>query len=99
MRLRIALLMFLQTALASAAVPGFVTAAPSQNDQVTIGAAPNPIAAGEGALIFTVPEQTAKRLVPGSPRAKMVVPRLMTCGMAKEFNRSSNSGPSAPKIG
>jgi hypothetical protein len=37
---------------------------------------------GDGALIFTDPEQTAKRLVPGSPLAKIVVPRLTVCEIA-----------------
>src|SRR6266542_523537 len=53
----------------------------------------------DGTLIFTVPAQTAYRLLPGSPLAKMVSPRWTARVVAYELSRSSNSGAITPNSG
>ena len=47
-------------------------------------------------LIFTVPEQTANRLVPGSPLAKMVVPAgtNLVCAYAAKRSMTCDPKPS-----
>jgi hypothetical protein len=52
MRLRFALVGAMLAALGAAIVPGTVTAAPQHNRGLTISAAPNPIIAGEGVIIY-----------------------------------------------
>lgn len=52
MRLRLAVLASVLTALVAVAVPSIVTAAPGHNTGLTINATPNPILSGEGVLIY-----------------------------------------------
>ncbi len=52
MRLRFAVAASVLCALVAVAVPGAVSARPHHHYRVTINAAPNPIIAGEGVLIY-----------------------------------------------
>ena len=52
MRLRFAVLASVVTAMVVAAAPSIVSAHPHQNNGLTINAAPNPILAGEGVLVY-----------------------------------------------
>jgi hypothetical protein len=52
MRLRLAVLACVSTALLATVIPTVVTAAPRPNRGLTINATPNPILAGEGVLIY-----------------------------------------------
>lgn len=52
MRLRLAVLGSVLAALLVTVVPGVVSAAPSHNRGLTINAAPNPVLAGQGVLIY-----------------------------------------------
>jgi len=52
MRLRLAVLACMLTAIGSLAAPTLASAAPRHNHHLTIAAAPNPVTAGEGVVIY-----------------------------------------------
>ena len=59
MRPRLAMLGVALAAISSLIVPNLVSAAPRHNHHLTIGAAPNPVPAGDGVLIYGKLEKTS----------------------------------------